>query len=335
MITIDGQDYNVFEIIRTIRFDDPKDGDTAIKKKFDEWKQSNDSEVNNGGSLDSFPVKLKGKYAEIEWILSDKKARNAEAKDMIEKQGKIIKDCLCPILSSRSELSTVTPGMASKIAALFRLSSANCMEYLRSGGIVISKPEKKDDLLKKTFILPVVEKAIASNISAFNNWAAENNVPKIDDLYDFVSNVSGKPKSVCQQMSCAGLKDISDNCLKSYAGDNTPKGHLYRDLASQAATQVFDGQSSRDRYDNTLKLHKLSALFGVLLVTPEELLLEPIFADNAIERIRIFFPDYETALALYNHKARLLKNPYEPTVSVHSMSCPVCGSSLHTYEEVK
>ncbi|MBR1554000.1 MAG: hypothetical protein IJ644_01240, partial [Oscillospiraceae bacterium] len=162
----------------------------------------------------------------------------------------------------------------------------------------------------------------------------------VTDLYSLICFMNGgtlKEVPDYRSRSTDKLYVIAEKWGITNATDNADVMINLNRLAAIAKTHAFKDNQSRIRYDNSLQLETLHDFMELLKNTPTVFLYDAQFAEKCISRFQDMFHDREIALALYNQRAGLQRNPYEPvTPSVH-VTCASCGitSQFSTRKEAE
>lgn len=139
---------------------------------------------------------------------------------------------------------------------------------------------------------------------------------KVTDLYAFAAYLMDDlgHADLYKNLSTSELKTIFDLATRKYSCRNDNLGKLCCSISSSASHYVFNSDDSRKGYEALMLYHHvaLQSLFDALKMLPSGILLQPDFAEKCIKLIGVFFPDYETALSIYNKEGNLAEVPYIP-----------------------
>ena len=142
---------------------------------------------------------------------------------------------------------------------------------------------------------------------------------RVTDLYAFAAYLMDDlgHADLYKNLSTSELKTIFDLASRKYSCRNDNLGKLCGSISSSASHYVFNSDDSRKGYEALMLYHHvaLQSLFDALKMLPSGILLQPDFAEKCIKLIGVFFPDYETALAIYNKEGNLSDVPYLPNKS--------------------
>ena len=151
----------------------------------------------------------------------------------------------------------------------------------------------------------------------------------VNDLYSFTAYISGDINnfSEYENYSAAQLKSKLEPYLTSYAGYSSETiEKLEANIAGSAVSFIFDSEAHRSGYDSYILMTKpeLEELFNNMSGLLESDLKDPDIAELCIRKIAEVFGDYDTALAIYNNKAKLKNDPYIPDKAVFLVKCAHC-----------
>lgn len=209
------------------------------------------------------------------------------------------------------------------------LSADSIRKTMKSAGIIITK----HDPLKSYPKFPVNAERMSQELEAMRTHHAagpdSREIQEIRDLYCLAAYFSSDSVNVraYRGMDRGTLNHIFDQASRKYSMRNDDLGKLCGSLASSAKTYVFNSDENRSAYDAYLLYHseELTGLFSKMKRVPESILLESRFADPCIDIISKYFPDYKTALAIYNKEAGFRDSCYTPVNSVYTVKCSYCG----------
>lgn len=139
---------------------------------------------------------------------------------------------------------------------------------------------------------------------------------RVTDLYVFAAYLMDDlgHADLYKNLSTSELKTIFDLAARKYSSRNDNLGKLCGSISASASHCVFNSDDNRKGYEALMLYHHiaLQCLFDALKILPSGILLRPDFAEKCIKLIGVFFPDYETALAIYNKEGNLSEAPYLP-----------------------
>lgn len=150
---------------------------------------------------------------------------------------------------------------------------------------------------------------------------------RVTDLYVFAAYLMDDlgHADLYKNFSTNELKTIFDLAARKYSCRNDNLGKLCCSISSSASHYVFNSDDSRKGYEALMLYHHvaLQSLFDALKMLPSGILFQPDFAEKCIKLISVFFPDYETALSIYNKEGNLAEVPYIPQENVR-VGADVC-----------
>lgn len=147
---------------------------------------------------------------------------------------------------------------------------------------------------------------------------------RVTDLYVFAAYLMDdlEHADLYKNLSTSELKTIFDLAARKYSCRNDNLGKLCGSISASARLYVFNSDDNRKGYEALMLYHHvaLQCLFDALKMLPSGILLQQDFAEKCIKLIGIFFPNYETALSIYNKEANLVEVPYVPHENNESSS---------------
>jgi hypothetical protein len=139
---------------------------------------------------------------------------------------------------------------------------------------------------------------------------------RVTDLYVFAAYLMDDlgHADLYKNLSTSELKTIFDLAARKYSCRNDNLGKLCGSISTLASHFVFCSDDNRKGYKALMLYHHVAllSLFDALKMLPSGILLQRDFAEKCIKLIGLFFPDYETALAIYNKEGDLSEVPYLP-----------------------
>ena len=142
---------------------------------------------------------------------------------------------------------------------------------------------------------------------------------RVTDLYVFAAYLMDDlgHADLYKNLSTSELKTIFDLASRKYSCRNDNLGKLCGSISALASHNVFNSDDNRKSYEALMLYHHvaLQSLFDALKMLPSGILLQSDFAEKCIKLIGVFFPDYETALAIYNKEGNLSDVLYLPNKS--------------------
>ena len=319
---------NYFELLG-LNFDPAEKNKKIIENAINEWKKQQENASGNDGKVLKDEQNLYNDMVEV--LLNDAKKRTGEARALKEERIKQLEDLLNILLFGQAGTLEVTNAQIRNIVTKLKLSKDTVENVYKKRGFVIQNSVQAVNLNEK-FLL----KSVLNNISAkirelqtINNsrypWSN-----KVKDLYDFACYFNGGNDNDIEsyhKKRTVELCNMMEAWATQYASDMSEQGHLFADLFTAASKQVFDSEDHRKKYDNSLEKEKLQEFFSLLKTAPDSFKKDSMFAENCIRKIQKCFPDYNTALAIYNQEAALNaqnSDPYEPIEPLIHVTCGLC-----------
>ena len=335
---------NYFELLG-LPFDPPESNETKFKRTFDaafaEWKKRTEDLVNNPSS----PEKKAYYSAELAYqndmltVMGEKKSRNAEARDLREKKTAQLEQLLDIMLVGQSGTPEVTNAQIRNVHMKLDLSPKTVEDTYKKKGFIVQQKANAVNL-NEEFLAPTIFNEIEGNLGRLRAlnvpmypWA-----PKVFDLYDlacYFNKGSEADAAGYKSKRTPDLYSIMEAGAVQLASDMSGPGHLLADLLHAGSRQVFNSEANRRKYDKSLERAKLKDFFALLKTAPEDFKKDRFFAESCIRTIQRNFPDYNLALALYNHEAGLARDPYEQVEALIHVSCAACKTpaQFRTREE--
>ena len=294
-----------------------------------EWKKQRENEVGNDGKIAKDEQNLYDDMVEV--LLNNSNKRKAEALALKEERTRQLENLLDILLYGQAGTPVVTKAQIHNIVTKLKLSKVTVETVYRERGFEIqnySQTIKLNDLFLQKSVLININKKI-HELQAINNpkypWTS-----KVKNFYDFAcyfnggndDDIDGYHKKRTDE-----LRDMMEAWATQYASDMSEQGHLFADLFTAASKQVFNSEENRKKYDNSLEKEKLQDFFNLLKTAPDIFKKDSMFAENCIRIIQKQFPDYNTALAIYNQETGLNAQnsaPYEPVEPLIHLTCGKC-----------
>lgn len=184
--------------------------------------------------------------------------------------------------------------------------------------------------------LEALQKAFSDDVNQqqFYPW-----VKDVVDLYSLACCFSGSSDvESYKRKRTSDLYSIMEvGSHKFVAAPNNVLLKSLSDLFSFGQAQVFNSESNRKKYDQSLEREKLKDFFALLKSAPDDFKKDRYFAESCIKTIQKSFPDFNLSLALYNQEAGLMQDPYEPFEALIHVTCGSCKTPMEfrTYEEAE
>ncbi len=311
-------------------FDPPEKNQRRIDKAVAEWKSRTEDMLANE-TVESYRQSLSEELSQLDNVISvmnDNKQRNAEARELKQIKVRQLEQILDILLFGNGGAPGVTMAQIRSVCAKLRLSLKTVQDIYTSKGFTVQKPAAQLNL-DDYFLSSVIYGNISANLRRLKGMNSVKYpwTSKIDDMYDlacFFGGGTDRDRVSYRKRRASELCEVMETWASRLASDMSEEGHLLGDLFTAGMTQVFDCESSRSKYDSSLKRERLGELFSLIKAAPEEFKKDRYFAEGCIEKIRRSFPEYELALALYNREGGLLKDPYEPFDASIYVICPSC-----------
>ena len=206
------------------------------------------------------------------------------------------------------------------VVRLFRqktgLSAETLIQFLQQSGMELSSNAFYSRLPK----FPAYGERILIDLEELRATKDPNpngpDTSRVTDLYAFAAYLMDDlgHADLYKNLSTSELKTIFDLASRKYSCRNDNLGKLCGSISSSASHYVFNSDDSRKGYEALMLYHHvaLQSLFDALKMLPSGILLQSEFAEKCIKLIGVFFPDYETALSIYNKEGNLAEVPYIP-----------------------
>lgn len=320
---------NYFEILG-LDFDPPEKNQRRIDKAIAEWKKRTEDMLANETiatrrAVLSDELSLHDNMVET---LHENKTRNIEARALKEIRTQQLEKLIDIMLIGQSGTPEVTNAQIRNVHLKLKLSSKTIEDTYKKKGFVIQQVTKTVNL-NDAFLTTVVAGNISSKISQLQTMAIPKYpwTPNVSDLYDLACYFGGGSDSDTgsyHKKRTTELYSIMESWAAQFASDMSTQGHLLADLFTAGTTQVFNTESNRKKYDQSLEREKMKEFFSLLKTAPEDFKKDRYFADSCIRTIQKSFPDYNLSLALYNQEAGLMQDPYEPLEALIHLTCNSC-----------
>lgn len=333
---------NYFEMLG-LDFDPPEKNDRRIQQAIATWKKRTEDMLANETiasrrSVLSAELDLHDNIVET---LKDNKTRNAEARELKEQRISQLEKLIDIMLVGQSGTPEVTNAQIRNVHLKLKLSPKTIEDTYVKKGFVVQKREKTVNL-NEAFLTTVV----SGNISSKAEQLRAMSIPKypwtckVYDLFDLACYFSGGTESDAtsfRKKRTTELYSIMETGAAQLASDMSSQGHLLADLFTAGTTQVFDSETNRRKYEQSLEREKLKGFFTLLKSAPDDFKKDRYFADSCIKTIQKSFPDFNLSLALYNQEAGLMQDPYEPIEALIHVACGSCKTPMEfrTREEAE
>lgn len=265
---------------------------------------------------------------EMEKVMNDTKLRMQEANEYKEKMKKQVENIAIVLSNEDTKSFPVTNAFIGNIVKKYGLKRMEVVAiFKRHHGEEVNS---KNDYFDKNFL--------KTQIDEINIWINEINKPEvakkypwipenkqINNLYDLMACYNHQPNMNYTSKSTDELYAIANAGDKEYS----MKTSLLegQKLFSKAKIDAFSSDENRRKYNNSLNLMSLDSFFAIANNVPDSMKKDEIFAEAAIKKIQTKFPDYNLALAIYNQKLGLIRDPYEAKKSSILVYCGHCHTS--------
>lgn len=333
---------NYFEMLG-LDFDPPEKNDRRIQQAIAAWKKRTEDMLANETiatrrSVLSAELDLHDNILET---LKDNKTRNAEARELKEQRIAQLEKLIDIMLIGQSGTPEVTNAQIRNVHLKLKLSPKTIEDTYVKKGFVIQKREKAVNL-NEAFLSTVVSGNISDKVEQLRAMSIPKYpwTPKIFDLFDLACYFSGGTDSDTtsfRRKRTTELYSIMETGAAQLASDMSAQGHLLADLFTAGTTQVFDSETNRKKYEQSLERDKLKVFFSLLKSAPDDFKKDRYFAESCIKTIQKSFPDFILSLALYNQEAGLMQDPYEPIEALIHVTCASCKTPMEfrTHEEAE
>lgn len=331
---------NYFEILG-LAFDPAESNMEKIRIAIEEWEKKIKIEIQN----DSDPNKkntLQTELVNMKVVMNDPEQRKEEAKTLKNKRLEQLEQIINIMLMGQSGKIEVTEAMILHLRSGLGLKDKDIKNVFKRKNIEIILNKKFFLNLKDEFLDESIFEGVKNDINNLHSLS-ESRFPwkdKVKNLYDFVCFLS---RGTAEEAESYSKKDtetllaIVNKYASEYGTDTSEQGHILNAPISKAQSNVFKNEESRKKYDQSLKLEKLKDFFNFVKSAPERIKRDSFFADKCIKKIQEIFPDYSLALTLYNVKAGILADPYEPMKALVHVLCGNCGApnKFETHQEAE
>lgn len=333
---------NYFEMLG-LDFDPPEKNDRKIQQAIAAWKKRTEDMLANETiatrrSVLSAELDLHDNIVET---LKDNKTRNAEARELKEQRISQLEKLIDIMLIGQSGTPEVTNAQIRNVHLKLKLSPKTIEDTYVKKGFVVQKREKVVNL-NEAFLTTVVSGNISSKVEQLRAMSIPKYpwTSKVFDLFDLACYFSGGSETEAasfRRKRTTELYSIMETGAAQLASDMSAQGHLLADLFTAGTTQVFDSETNRKKYEQSLEREKLKGFFALLKSAPDDFKKDRYFAESCIKTIQKSFPDFNLSLALYNQEAGLMQDPYEPIEALIHVTCGSCKTPMEfrTREEAE
>lgn len=333
---------NYFKIL-DLDFDPPEKNQKKIDKAIQTWKKRTEDILAN----ETDKVRRATLLAELDMyedmvnVLKDNKERNREAHELKEFRIGQLEKLIDIMLTGQSGTPRVTNAQIRNVHLKLRLSPKTIEDIYKKKGFMVQQKSCIVNL-NDAFLSTVVAGNISTKLEQLRTLSSPKYPwsPNVYDLYDLAGFFSeGVTADIVRyhKKRTTELYSIMETWATQLASDMSSQGHLLADLFTAGITQVFNSETNRKKYDQSLEREKLKGFFALLRTAPDDFKKDRYFADSCIRIIQKNFPDFNLSLALYNQEAGLMHDPYEPLEALIHVTCGTCKtpSEFRTHEEAE
>lgn len=245
------------------------------------------------------------------------------------KQSEIAKLKATANLMALTGTKVITDAAIKELRKERKLSDEHVREIFAGLGFVVKNYEGID--ISELF--PKQIKKIDEFVLALGKMKDPNpcgaDISLVKDVYSFVAYLMGEPENANiyrQNEDTSSLHKICDTYSRKNAAVQEDPIKSSVALATLVKVNIFDNAEDRRKYEFHLKYKTpaLNSLFDSMRGAPEQVLLEPNFAEPCIKQIaNTLNCSYEIALAVYNKEGNV---SYAPKASVYLVKCEFCGT---------
>ncbi len=317
---------NYFEILG-LPFDPAESNKTKIEAAIDAWEKSVQKSMGGMGANKALQEELSLK-ADMLTVMLTTASRNKEANELKKARVEQLERLLDILQLGEKGTLEVTEAQIRSVGQKLGLQPQTVRSAYQKKKFEIQKPVKKLSVNDITISRTIMDE-LEVNLQKLRTlrfpeytWTG-----MVNDLFDFACFYSGGQKS---DLAAFRRKKTADLCAIMEAGavkkatDLSDQGYVLQNLFSKGKAQIFNSEDNRKKYEQTLEKKKLDDFFRLLKQAPEIFKKDQYFAENCIRTIQKHFPDYDTALALYNYEAGLMQEPYEPVEAMVRVTCGSC-----------
>lgn len=324
-------DLDIFDLL-DVAFDPPETKAALVRKKLEEKKKALGAELNRATEL-IVRSSIQEKIAyltdvEREILSGDGKKLTPKFKELAAKKTQSQIQRLKQVEALYGS-RVVTKKKVREYRKDFKLSEENVVKILEANHVKILDV----DPVKKFPKFPTNAESIHTHLEALRKTRNPNpNAPDatvVYDLYDFAAYLRGDVKNApaYRKKGRSELLTIVSNASKEYSQRNDDLGKILGTVASQAQSFVFNSDANLEAYNLYLKYlsKELTELFSTLKSMALDDKLAPKVAETCVKTIQKYFPDFETALAIYNKEAGFKDEFYLPTNWRYKVVCHHCN----------
>lgn len=305
-----------------------------IQATLKQWELSKTDALNNETQEAKRKV-LRSELDELpnmQRLLTDAALRKQHAESLKSARLAQVDSIIGIMTKSRTGGKNVAKARLDRIALLIGLTSGTVSERFKAAGytVVESRPAKTNDFLMEKRVLDKIngDLELIRNHMAANPHEPLQEIATATNLYEYIAIMEGKSLNDANEyelMVTDKLAALFSSKMMEHVKTTAPT-MWYKDIESQAKTQVMKDDKQREKYNNALKLQQLKNLLELLVSVPVSIKLERAFADECIKEIQGLFPDEDQAIAIYNKYGEMpMESQYEKEITsiVTMCSCHI------------
>lgn len=217
-------------------------------------------------------------------------------------------------LLAQNGFKSVNKGLVRSFGQKTGLSQDTIEQVIMKSGLKISP----DVFIEKLPKFPTSGERLFSEIEKLRATKDPNpngaDTSKVTDLYAFAAYIMDDlaHANLYRELSTSELKTIFDLAARKFSLRNDDLGKLCHSISASARQFVFNSDDNRKGYEALMLYHHeaLQSLFDAFKLLPDGILLQSGFAEYCIKLIGVFFPEYETAVSIYNKEGNLTEVSY-------------------------
>ena len=287
-----------------------------IKMKLPAWYSAQQTAFRNacdGVSKKQIEQEL-DEYPNMQKLLTDAALRRKHAEALKAELLQQLRSIIGIMADCNDSEKSVTTHCIRDISRKLGLREYTVRSEFKAAGFTILDSQRPDT--GDVFLHDAAIRSIEGALDAIRRFAQSGScydeitkeAAKASDLYEYLAVMEGHTVAegdVYRSMPTENLRQICSDLANWHNGNTSPVKD-YQTLDSIGRVQVFAGEETRARYENSLRLAPLrESLLNKLEYVPQSLLRKRAFAEACIKRIQQELPDEDVAIALYNKYARL------------------------------
>ena len=316
---------NFFELLN-LEFDPTNNEELSkLEDIIKSWKETLEKRRGAGANPQ---VEQELKYeSELKAVMLDKEKRKKEAMALKTERSEQLRQILDLLSCDEKEEQLVTKAQVRESGKKLGLSMSTAEKIFKEKHFTVQtlKATEISDYFLPDEIMNDINNSLEMIRKCTDNRYAW--LSKIQDLYALCCFMDGQGEQrICdyQKVSAHKLYAIVHKWGVDNSTDQSDVGIKLNQLAAKAETQAFKTEQHMAKYNNSLKLETMKSFLEILKKSPKAFLHDPQFAEKCIDKISRLFGNYDLALSLYNTKAGLMLDPYEPFLPMVHVTCPSC-----------